>query len=281
MKNTYKIKPQRHVMLITLIICSSFFNRYSYSQNSGEKIYLINIKGGGGYNTETHIKFTFTMPPSMIKGKGTSDANDGTPRVAISNHDRDFYDFQGSSWVNLSRFCSQSFYVMLNSKWGTDNDTYMELAVTVPENCRVNYEKVDHFTENLDYVNIEEKSTGKKYKIEIKGGGGYNTETHIRFTCTMTPSMIKGRGTSDANDGTPRVAISNQDGNFFDFQSSSWVDLSRFCSQSFYVMLNSKWGTDNDTYMELEVTVPENCQVNYEKIDHFTENLDYVRIHEK
>ena len=142
--------------LIKMIIGLTFTSCLLFSQVSmgQSKIIRIKIQGGGGYHTKTILKFSFTDSPSSIKGKGSSDAKDDLPRVGISTFNGDFYNFGDRGWVDLSRYANRNIYVNLDSKWGSEKDTYMELEVSVPSNCRVSYTEIDNNDDDLDYVRI-------------------------------------------------------------------------------------------------------------------------------
>jgi len=117
--------------------------------------YLIEIVGGGGINTETILKFSMDNIPVRIEGRGSSDATDGE-RIAISKDGRNYLDFQGDYWADLTTYASRQFYVKLNSKWGLDNDSYMELIITFTKETGISYLEMDNNSDDLEYVKINQ-----------------------------------------------------------------------------------------------------------------------------
>lgn len=126
------------------------------SMNAGTSTYLVEIRGGGGPGSFTKLLLTMDKEPVSITGKGIADARDGNPRIAISSDGNTWTDFQGGNFTDLSRFSGQSVYLMLNGKWGNENDSEMTLKLTFNGPATINYRKVDNSNENLDYVNIVE-----------------------------------------------------------------------------------------------------------------------------
>lgn len=146
--------------LITIYSCSdnddNNTNDFTPDDNTDYDTYVISMNGGGGYYTESIIKFTMSSSPESVFGKGYSDDNDGTVRVGISNSPENFESFSGNSYTEISGVNS-TFYVLLNSKWGADIDTYAWLKIELPKGGSINYSEYDDHDDDLGYVNIEKQ----------------------------------------------------------------------------------------------------------------------------
>ncbi len=253
--------------------------------------YRITIKGGGGYYTDTKLLLTFSQVPYSIFGSGKSDATDGDIRVAVSSDDSFYRDFNNAGRVNLTKFAGYQLYVRLNSKWGSDRDSYMELEVEVPKGCLINYKELDNYGDDLDYVRIDrtykegepkdipyEVEKFKYYKIMVKGGGGYYTESKIHLMFSRPAVYMRGFGKSDAIDEKIRAGISENDAQYFELVGQGEIDLTKFAEKNVYLWLNSKWGSDKDTYIELYVKVLPDTKINWESMDTHKDDLEYVKI---
>ncbi len=122
--------------------------------------YSVSINGGGGYHTETRLKFKTNGVISAVKGKGSSDAEDHHVRVGISKTNGDFYSLQSTEWINVpsSKFNNGSFYVILNSKWGSDIDTFASFRITIEgTNPELTYVEMDDYDDDLGYVDIRKE----------------------------------------------------------------------------------------------------------------------------
>ena len=122
--------------------------------NKEEVSYLIKIKGGGGVNTLTTLRFDLGMTPNYISGRGGTDATDGV-RVGISTQNQDFINIRGDNWTKISQFNGRYLYVTLNSKWGTEKDSWAEIKVFLPRQYDISYESLDNNTDDLEYVRIK------------------------------------------------------------------------------------------------------------------------------
>lgn len=119
-----------------------------------------------------------------------------------------------------------------------------------------------------------------EYRIRINGGGGRQTSTILQFDFGHEPVSLKGRGQSDAKDGGRRVGVSPSPDKqpWGDCQSVDWVDLEDYSEKKLYVFLNSKWGTDKDSTMELRVKFDKPTHIQWKEIDTNRDDLDYVKI---
>lgn len=254
--------------------------------------YRISIKGGGGYATETKLLLTFSQVPYSMYGSGKSDANDGEIRVAVSSDDNFYRDFNDAGRVNLTKFAGYQVFVRLNSKWGSDRDSYMKLEVEVPEGCIIKYKELDHYQDDLEYVHIDRIDHGgeyrkkpyspvekfRYYKIMVKGGGGYHTESKIHLMFSRPAVYMRGFGKSDAIDEKIRAGISEDDAKYYELVGKGEIDLTEFAEKNVYLWLNSKWGTEPDTYVELYVKVTPDTKIKWESLDRHKDDLDYVKI---
>lgn len=119
------------------------------------------------------------------------------------------------------------------------------------------------------------------FLVEAKGGGGYYTDTSLKFEAAGEIIAISGKGLTDADDNEIRIGISTTDSNWFDIQASNWIEVpsSNYNKGSFYARLNSKWGSDKDSEMSLKVTVKgTDPDLTYSEVDTYTDDLDYVHI---
>ena len=171
--------------------------------------------------------------------------------------------------------------------WNTKSVQKNNGEVCYPIPPDVEQELKDYFASTYENYNKEQKPAAQettpqkikvyKYLIKIKGGGGINTETVLRFNIDKPPFEIQGKGRTDATDGK-RIAISLDNVNYFDFQNTYWVNLSSYAARTFYVTLNSKWGTDKDSYMELMLSFNGPASITYKEIDKNYDDLEYVRV---
>jgi hypothetical protein len=149
------------IIAITLIYsCSdnddNSANDVTPDDNSDYDTYVISMNGGGGLYTESVLKFTMSSDPESVFGKGYSDDTDGNVRVGISNSPENFESFAGDSYTEILGVNS-TFYVLLNSKWGTDIDTYAWLKIELPKGGSISYSEYDDHDDDLGYVNIEKQ----------------------------------------------------------------------------------------------------------------------------
>jgi hypothetical protein len=119
--------------------------------------FLINAKGGGGYYTSQLLKFQTTGTIIKILGKGSTDADDEHIRIGVSASKSNYFDIQGSDWkeVPASYYNENNFYTKLDSKWGTNHDTVMDLQVTIKgDNPDLIWFDEGPYDDGLDYVEI-------------------------------------------------------------------------------------------------------------------------------
>jgi len=120
------------------------------------------------------------------------------------------------------------------------------------------------------------------YVVEAKGGGGDRTRTWLLFHFGDTPLSCHGTGYSDASDGTQRVGISTDNNHphllWGDCQSPTPVDVTDCASANTYVTLNSKWGTNKDSYIRLVVVFDHPVNITWEKLNPEDDDLDFVRV---
>ena len=90
------------------------------------------------------------------------------------------------------------------------------------------------------------------YKVVINGGGGYYTHTEM-MTCLdgVIPTAGYAKGESDDGDAyRTQIGTDPTLQNLFNFNNMGWIDVTSYISSDelFYI-LDSKWGTDIDTWI--------------------------------
>jgi len=258
----------------------------NFQSNFNQKVFIYKfvLIGGGGYYSYSFLKINFNKIPNFVIGKGTSDSNE-TFRVSIGADSSNMFGFNGMGWVNLTSYwTSQSIYVVLDSKWGTNFDTELDLwmAFDSPLDSVITYQLIrypdsfDSFASDAYQVYIspvainlingssfaydlaadnasayQSNFTGNyAYRIDIWGGGGYYSDCLLKFFVNQPAVYAISLGTSDENDNTLRTGVGKEVNHMVDVQQADWVDVTgEFAGNYIDFRLNSKWGTNHDSHI--------------------------------
>lgn len=118
--------------------------------------FKLRINGGGGFSTRTEMKLCLNnVKPSLVFAKGSSDDNDSS-RTSISK-DSTFVNrrgFNNKGWVNVSSGAdSTTLFLVLDSKWGTNKDTDIELWLNSKSNLTsISYSLLDNNNDDFGYI---------------------------------------------------------------------------------------------------------------------------------
>ena len=261
------------------------------SDFSQHYIYKFELNGGGGIASENELLVSLEQVPQAVIGNGESDAQDDLVRTGVGLSRTNYTDLNGQGWIDLtSTINSDSFFVKLNSKWGTDYDSYLTLwlGFSSPLSDSLLYEIVsypngfDQFTitayqifRNDTPVTISEPTntlseqlladglsdyqstleSGYSYKMHLTGGGGSLTDAILKLYIDHPATLALARGTSDADDEEIRCGIGAERNNLVNVQGTNWIDVTSELQSNYSdYRLNSKWATDHDTEIEMWVS---------------------------
>lgn len=132
------------------------YNSNSKNNSQFTKERLIKVKGGGGRATFTNIEFVLEKEMKIIAAYGYSDASDGNVRAGFSFDNNNWYDVGDKKWHNYD-FITKRFFIKLDSKWGADKDSYIEIKLLSPENSvntDIRYIHLDKNNDDLEFINI-------------------------------------------------------------------------------------------------------------------------------
>jgi len=121
---------------------------------NGTKEVKIEICGGGGAKSSSLVTLLFSEKPMAMRGRGRADAEDNLARVAVSSDKRAFINIQNAAYVGLNDILSEKLFVRLDSKWGTDHDSYAELIVKLPISAKVTWQPGNVKDGYYDYVRV-------------------------------------------------------------------------------------------------------------------------------
>ncbi len=266
------------------------------SQFSGKVfVYKLRLVGGGGYYSSTLLRLNLNKLPVIVIGKGTSDDN-AAYRVSVGADSSNMYGFNNQGWVNLtSHWTANSMYILLDSKWGTNFDTELDLwmAFSSPLDSTITYEVIRYndsfgsfdinsyqiyvnphsitvqngssFTNDLNADGASSFSSNFSgnyaYRIDVWGGGGYYSDCLLKLYIDKTATFAIAKGTSDANDNVLRTGVGEEVNHLVDVQQSNWVNVtSQFQHHYTDLRLNSKWGTNNDSHIIIWISTNQEIQ---------------------
>jgi len=140
------------------------------SMNIGDYVYKLTLSGGGGdaSKSELGVCFDSNIPRDSIV-KGTSDS-DEIWRTKIGSESSSMLEFNDLGWVEDTQSpTASSVYVTLDSKWGTNKDTYINWWLVFDQSIDFRYD--DPGTENFGSIVVDE------YIISNSGSSGTNQES--------------------------------------------------------------------------------------------------------
>jgi len=143
--------PVTQSELVTLMqndgISSTLINSFS-----GNYVYRIVINGGGDYYTKTWLTMCLDgkVPVAGIAKGESDDIEPERTRIGTDQTYTNLYDFNNLGWVDVISYTGQSqLFMELNSKWGTDIDTWIYYWIATDEPI-----------ENLGYGLVEPHTSG-------------------------------------------------------------------------------------------------------------------------
>ena len=142
----------------------------------------------------------------------------------------------------------------------------------------VNILTADGINQNL----IENFNGNFAYRIEINGGGGFQTHTEMKLCLDgILPVSGIAMGLSDDTASyRTQIGIDPTLSNLFKFNNLGWVDVSSYAnSDELFFILDSKWGTNIDTYIYywLGTLEPINPMM-YSLLDDYLDDFGYIQI---
>ena len=247
-------------------------------------VYRFYMNGGGGYYSDSLIKLLLGKKPEIVLGKGESDAQDGEERAAIGVDKENLHDFNGQGWVDLTEYAqAKELFLRLNSKWGSDKDTYIWLwmGFSSPLDETIYYEKVEYpegfgelelqayqvfrGAEDIKITNLSKsledalkadgasayiskfRSEDNIYRLHLVGGGGYHSHCVLKTYLDAQVKYAVAWGKSDARDEYVRAGVGKERNHLVNVQDK-WVEVTdEFSGKYTDFILDSKWGSDHDT----------------------------------
>lgn len=258
-------------------------------------VYKFSLIGGGGYYSSSLLRLYLHQTPIFVIGKGTSD-DTAAYRVSIGVDTTNMYEFNNLGWVNLTPYwTSDSIFVLLDSRWGTNYDTELDLwmAFSAPLDTVITYDLIkysdsfDSFTAypyqvyvapvSIDVVHgnsfsddlasdgassYQPNFTGNyAYRIDMWGGGGEYSDCLLKMYFSEHANYAIAIGTSDDNDDVLRTGIGKEVNHLVDVQQNDWVEVTRELQNNYVdFKLNSKWGTNHDSHIILWISTDNELQ---------------------
>jgi len=289
--------PVTQSELVTLMqndgISSTLINSFS-----GNYVYRIVINGGGDYYTKTWLTMCLDgkVPVAGIAKGESDDIEPERTRIGTDQTFTNLYDFNNLGWVDVIGYTGQSqLFMELNSKWGTDIDTWIYYWIATDEPIEnLGYSLVEPHTSGFGSVTVDGYQMEQEvptctetitiqhntlsqsgldallqddgvspdlidafsgnyvYRIVINGGGDYYTKTWLTM-CLDGKVPVAGIAKGESDDIEPertRIGTDQTYTNLYDFNNLGWVDVISYTGQSqLFMELNSKWGTDIDTWI--------------------------------
>jgi len=124
---------------------------------SGKYLHKVVINAGGGYNTHTDMMMYLVQNPVSGTVKGVSDASEShRTQIGTDNTLANLYQFNALGWVDaLSYIGSQPLYMILDSKWGSDIDTYLYFWFGTDQSMtNIGYSLLDSYSDDFGSINI-------------------------------------------------------------------------------------------------------------------------------
>ena len=132
-------------------ITSQFEGDYKYA-------YKITVNGGGGYYTHTDLAVCLNgVKPLDGFVKGVSDDTDSEDRTQIGIYGVDTLSFCSQGWVDASGYIESPKLIMtLDSKWGSDIDTYIYFWFVTNEPIdTLGYVLLDNYNDDFGSITID------------------------------------------------------------------------------------------------------------------------------
>jgi len=160
-KNPAKVIPIEYATITQEKLHDLLFrDRIAASMRSllvGKYIHKIIINGGGGYYTNTRLKISLDQIPHSGLAKGISDDSE-VRRAQIGTDPSldNLFKFNGLGWRDVKKYTnSKSLYFVLDSKWGSNIDTFIYYWFTTPSKIsNISYELLDEYADDLGSITI-------------------------------------------------------------------------------------------------------------------------------
>uniref|UniRef100_UPI00321780FC SUMF1/EgtB/PvdO family nonheme iron enzyme n=1 Tax=uncultured Draconibacterium sp. TaxID=1573823 RepID=UPI00321780FC len=224
----------------------------SFSEGNYEGGYIKNVSPG------TH-SFVWDSKADLPDGNGTVTISMGYVNTGNRQRISDYYEFDIDNTGGDVPACNKSVSVSHQEKTVSELTSLMK-------------------SDGLQNLAIE--SAKYAYKITVNAGGGSGTHTDMAI-CLDGAVPLAGyvKGSSDASE-VQRTQIGKEADNLLDFNALGWVNAEGYIEfEQLYMELDSKWGTNIDTYIDFWFTTNQKINtLGYVLIDNYSDDFGGIDI---